>query len=299
MTPARGLAFIIPETIVKPIGLLLALLFALPTQASQTPPDELAAMVQAGRYSAGDAEPMRLAIALTAPGTFGLDAATEAALETALLPSAADNQWIALLLATRAEARGDAAGVDALLAKGATAPTFESGRRVAFNRLVIATLGRAAVPAEGVADSRFIGALARSVSVAEPPPAAIARHCVAKDAPAERIATCVRFAEAWLSRGDTIIDRFTALLILEKLPAADTEALSAKQLRFHWRQSQASLLMAQLLPKNPAAVRAFYDDVVTIGEARAMDALIQRNGIALDPPAGWTPPASGAAPATP
>lgn len=270
--------------------LLLALCLTLPAQAAEAQPDALVTLLDELRYPAGNDDPMLLAIALASPRNFGIDAAAEPALEAALSPSASDNQWFSLLLATRAGDRGDAAAVDALLAQGADAPVFDSGRKVALRRMLGTHANASPVKPDGTVDLAFINALARSVTVAAVPPAVIARHCVDRQAPAARMALCGRFAEQWLARGDTVVDRFAALLILEKLPTDDAARLRAQQLRFHWRQAQAGPLMAALKPGHPAAMKAFYVDVVALGEAQAVDALISRNGIALDPPADWVPP---------
>ncbi len=252
-----------------------------------------------GHVLTGDIdEPIAVAIAAASPAQFGIDAAREQALLRDLLPAAADNQWIALVLAARHEKAGDAAAVDAALAAGADAPRFESGAHTALRRLYPnPKVGEG--KDGGLVDLAFVTALARSLEAARPEVAAIARHCVDPAAGADRQALCRGFALAWLARGDTIVDRFAALAILEKLPVEDAAALRRLQLRFHWQRERGTPLVRALGADRPADVRRYYDDVLAMGEVRALDALIERAGFPLDPPVGWepTPPGAPAAPA--
>lgn len=218
-------------------------------------------------------------------------AARSASVLTRLEPDNAASWLPAAALAARA---GDAAALDAALARMATATRCDSHFADALSAWIEA-YERQPIPGAGTSDAptaAFTAALARASALAIPAYAPLMAACRDNDGtsvPAQRRAHCNAVGHLLLQQGPTLIDRDVgAGLLRHGGDATLTEADRAMQRRLAWHRQQATALA---LDEDPAALRAYAADWRTrTDETEVIERALRRAGLPTEPPADWIPP---------
>lgn len=201
--------------------------------------------------------------------------------------NAAERYWQAA--ANAAHYRGHFDDVGLLLAttlRQVPAPALEPALAIAIGEDV--RLGRPATPK----DMADIAVIAMTAAIAMPSLAPISQRCRAQvgELPADARTACKRIYTLMAADTSILITSFIALPPLVQWADTDAERTAARERlrRFAWVYESAMQLF-QRPPGEQRMPEDYADVFLRDGELAAMRRQLQANGIAGEPPAGWSP----------
>jgi hypothetical protein len=110
-------------------------------------------------------------------------------------------------------------------------------------------------------------------------------------APARRFELCAQAGRVFMRAGTSFITESLGFALVRNSGLVTADDRLARR-RSQWRQ-QAMIDLAKAL-ENPREFDLYFDDLLSSGvEARAVELLMQRNGVPIEPPANWQAPSSG------
>ena len=148
----------------------------------------------------------------------------------------------------------------------------------------------------GVSPAGFKLTYAASIAIAVPHPYMDALDAACKDSATDAglAQDCVAVAQKLVDGGSLIARGFGLRLLLQLIPdGAARDAAAARARTLAWRMQRIGELGARLA--DDSRVTGIYTQSLSASgrESDAVDAVLHSQGVALEPPADWQPPAAG------
>ena len=216
-----------------------------------------------------------------------------------LEPYVADNAFHGIALMSYAWMRKDAEAFLRVARLAAAAEHYDSLPAYGFQSLVERFRK---VPAPAVLATSDMDALTRAylpevmamgmvAGFASPPYQNFIEPC--RESEGELRSHCLAIARKMMLAGQTLFDAHIAIKVVETLGGPDDIALATVHRReLEWLWEKAMPLFAGADKTVPVGIESYLEAFGSEGEIAALGRLLDANGIATKPPAGWTKPSA-------